>query len=281
MRPASSLSLVVPALALAGALAGCPSPRTTAATRPTPAAFQPANSEPAALAQVDAALTALAAGDQWAQVKELRFDVVYTVDGKAAARYQHSWDRWNGRHALRTADMRTTGNREEDIRWHDVRYDIFNKDAIYWVSYSNQEAERADYEKAADLARLRLAEDAYRFTLIFKLRDPGVRLASAPDLAPSAGVCEPSCTSVKVTFDPDTGTDSWSVHFNKNTSLPEIMIQDSAKGKLGYKIVGWTDAGGMKWPSKLVNIAIANESFEFRDIQIGEPRDAAYGREIK
>ncbi len=276
MRPVSSLFL----LSLAGVLAGCPSPRTTAATRPTPVAFQPANSEPAALEQVDAALAALGAGDKWNQIKELRFDVLYTVEGKAAARYQHSWDRWNGRHALRTADMRTTDNREEDIRWHDVRYDIFNKGAIYWVSYAGQEAERADYEKAADLARLRLSEDAYRFSLIYKLRDPGVRLAVAPPLAPSVGVCEPSCNSVKVTFDPDTGSDTWYVHFNKNTNLPEIMIQEGAKGRLGYKIVGWTDAGGMKWPTKLVNIAVAGESFDFREIQIGEPRDSAYGREL-
>jgi hypothetical protein len=276
MRSVSCLFL----LSLAGVLAGCPSPRTTAATRPQPVAFNPANSEPAAIEQVDASLAALGGGEKWGQVKELRFDVLYTFNNAPAARYQHAWDRWNGRHAMRTADMRTSGNREEDIKWHDVRYDIFNKDAVYWAAYAKQEALPADYAKAADLARPRLAEDSYRLALVYKLRDPGVRLQVAGAAAPTAGVCEPSCNSVKVTFDPDTGTDSWVIHFNKNTNLPEIMQQDTAKGPLIYKIVGWLDAGGMKWPQQLVNIGMAGETFEYSNIAIGEPRDADYGRDF-
>lgn len=277
MRLASSLLL----LSLAGALAGCPSPRTTAATRPTPAAFQPAASEPEALAQVDAALTALGGSvEKWSQVKELRFEVLYKVEGKVAARYQHSWDRWNGRHALRTANMSTAGNREDDIKWHDVRYDIFNEGAVFWASYAKQEALRADYAKAAELARVRLLEDTYRVSLPYRLRDPGVHLAMAGNLAPSAGACEPSCVSVKVTFDPEVGTDTWYVHFNKNTNIPEIFEQQNAKGRLGYRIASWADAGGLKWPSQLINVGLAGEVFDFANIEVGEPREAAYGRDL-
>lgn len=273
--------VVAPVLALAGALAGCPSPRTTAATRPTPAAFQPEGSEPAALAQVDATWAALgASAEKWTAVKELRFDVHYLVQGQLAARYEHSWDRWNGRHALRTADMRTTNNREEDIKWHDVRYDIFNEGAIFWASYAKQEALRADYAKAADLARIRLVEDTYRISLPYRLKDPGVHLAISGAIAPSAGVCEPSCTTIKITFDPAVGKDTWYLHVNKNTNVPEIMEQETTKGRLGYRIDGWNEAGGLKWPAKLINVGLAGEVFELKNVIVGEPRDSAYARDL-
>jgi hypothetical protein len=278
MRHAVTLLL----LALVGALAGCPSPRTTAATRPTPAAFKPADSDPAAVALVDASLQALGAGDKWDKIKELRFGVLYKVNGTLAARYEHAWDRWNGRHALRTADMRSVAevNREDDIRWHDVRYDIINKDAVFWASYANQEAARADYAKAADLARIRLAEDGYRLSLIYKLHDPGVRLSVAGALAPSVGVCDPSCDSVKITFDPEVGTDTWYVHINKNTAMPEIIEQETARGRLGYKLGNWVESGGLKWPTLMTNVGLAGETFEFTNIKVGDPLDRDYGRAL-
>jgi hypothetical protein len=276
MRTASSLVLISLA-----ALAGCPAPRTTAATRPTPAAFDAAKSDPAALAQVDAGMAALGgSAEKWSQVKELRFNVALKVEGKAVARFEHSWDRWNGRHALRTADMRTAGNREDDIKWHDVRYDLFSEGGVYWVSYAKQEALRADYDKAAADARVRFNEDSYRVSLPYRLRDPGVHLALGDNVAPTAGACEPSCVSIKVTFDPEVGSDTWYVYYNKNTNVPEIIAQETAKGRLNHRIAAWAEAGGMKWPSQLVNIGAAGEVFEFSSIAVGEPRDSAYGRDL-
>jgi hypothetical protein len=255
-----------------GALAGCPSPRTTAATRPSPAAFQPANSDPKAIELVDAAWAALDAGAKWPQVKELRFDVRYSSNGAVQARYQHRWDLWNGRHALKTANMSTTGNREEDIRWHDVRYDIFDPNAIFWSSYANQADLPSDVPAKVAAARIRLQEDGYHLTMIYKLKDPGVHLAATGGLAPSAGVCEPSCNTV--------GTDAWYVHFNKNTNLPEIIEQETAKGRLGYKLANWVDAGGLKWPTLFTNVGLAGETYEFSSITVGEPKDRDYGREL-
>lgn len=270
--------LLIPCLL--GALSACPSPRTTAATRPSPAAFDPAKSDAEALALVDTAAAALGGFDKWNQVKELRFEVLYKLGGTLAARYQHRWDRWNGRHAMRTADMRTTQNREDDIKWHDVRYDLHNPDAIFWASYAKEEAARADYPARANDARARLSEDGFRLALVFKLRDPGVHLAKAGAIAPSAGACEPSCDSVKVTFDPDTGSEVWTVHFNKNTGLPEIFEHETARGTLRYRISAWADAGGLKFPSLLSNINATGETFEFVNLAVGEPDEGAYGRDL-
>jgi hypothetical protein len=268
------------ALLSLGALGGCPSPRTTAATRPSPTAFQPASSDPKAIELVDAAWTALNAGTKWSQVKELRFDVRYSANGAVQARYQHRWDLWNGRHALKTANMSTTGNREEDVRWHDVRYDIFDKNAIFWSSYAKQADLPSDVPAKVEAARLRLQEDGYHLTIIYKLKDPGVHLAATGGLAPSAGVCEPSCNTVKVTFDPEVGTDTWYVHFNKNTNLPEIIEQETAKGRLGYRLSNWVDAGGLKWPTLFTNVGLAGETYEFSNIAVGDPKDGDYAREL-
>jgi hypothetical protein len=266
-------------LSVTAMLAGCPSTRTSAATQPTPAAFQPAASDPKALEIVDAALLALNAGDKWAKVKELRFEVKYSTSGTLQARFEHSWDLWNGRHALKTANMATIENREDDIKWHDVRYDIFKTDVIFWASYAKEEKARSDYAAAAEQARVRLREDGYRFTMVYKLRDPGVKLTATGALAPSAGVCEPSCNTVKVSFDPAVGTDTWYVHFNKNSNLPEIMEQETSKGRLAYRIANWVEVGGLKWPTLLSNIRPGGDTFEFTGIAVGEPRGSTYGRD--
>jgi hypothetical protein len=243
--------------------------------------FDPAKSDPAALAQVDAGMAALGGSvEKWNAVKELRFHVALKIEGKPVARFEHSWDRWNGRHALRTADMRTAGNREDDIKWHDVRYDIFNEGAIFWVSYAKQEALRADYARAASEARVRLAEDTYRISFPYRLRDPGAHVALGDNVAPTAGACEPSCVEVKLTFDPEVGGDKWFIYYNKNTNVPELFAQETAKGRLNYRVAAWADAGGMKWPSQLVNIGNAGEVFEFSAIEIGEPRESAYSRDL-
>ena len=52
--------------------------------------------------------------------------------------------------------------------------------------------------------------------------------------------------------------------------------QQRGAGRIGYQIQGWTDAGGLKWPSKLQNLGLKTEIIEFSDIAVGEPDDATY-----
>ena len=93
VRRACALLLTASALALAA----CGGGRTTAATQPSPAAFDPAKSDPKAVAAVDAMLGVLGGPGAWTNVKQVQWDQKYTRDGKVAGWFKHSWDRWNGR----------------------------------------------------------------------------------------------------------------------------------------------------------------------------------------
>ena len=70
------------------------------------------------------------------------------------------------------------------------------------------------------------------------------------------------------------------MHFNKNTAIPEIIEQQTSRGRLGYRLSNWVDAGGLKWASTLTNVGLAGEVFEFTNISVGEPTDSAYGRAL-
>ncbi|HVK72239.1 MAG TPA: hypothetical protein VM734_02925 [Kofleriaceae bacterium] len=260
------------------ALAGCPKPRTSAATQPTPAAFDPAQSDPAAVAVVDAGVAALGGADKWTNLKQLRFTIAYKQDGQTKARFEHAWDRWNGRHYFVTADQATVGGKPEDVKYIEVRYDLFDKDAVPSASQGGKAAMRADAAKLAGDARRHLDQDLYMLAIIYKLKDPGVRLAvdNAEVVVPDSEVCKPSCTSVKVTFDPAVGKDTWYVSFNNETKLPQVIEMQKGAGRIGYELQGWVDAGGLKWPTRLQNLGYKGEVIELGDIRVGEPEEELY-----
>src|SRR5687767_7368241 len=95
---------------------GCPKPRTSAATQPTPVAFDPAGSDPKALAVVDAGVNALGGKANWDKLKELKFTVKYKDGDVLKAQFEHAWDRWNGRHYWATVDMATTKGKPDEVR---------------------------------------------------------------------------------------------------------------------------------------------------------------------
>ena len=269
------LALLAPLLL---AVAGCPKPRTSAATQPTPVAFDSAQSDAAAVAVVDAGITALGGADKWEALKELRFTIKYTNAGKTQAEYTHYWDRWNGRHRLITVDMSTVGGDPDDVKEMDVRYDLYDKGATPNGRYNGEPLLRADTAKQVVAARERLKTDLYFIAMIYKLKDPGVilKIDNAEITVPDSDACKPSCTAVKVTFDPAVGTETWIVNYNNESKLPEIIEQQRGAGRLGYHLTDWTESGGLKWPGALHNIGLAAEVLMFDDVKVGNPDDATY-----
>lgn len=261
-------------IALTLLAAACGPSRTTAATQPTPAAFDPAKSDPKALEVVDASLPALGGAPAWEAVKQLKFTAKYVLDGEVKGHYVHAWDRWNGRHNLRMADL--TADQSKGTPWIEVFYDLFDADAKPHATYDGKEVQREDADRFRKTARDRLAEDAYMLTMIHKLRDPGVQLQLAGETPEASGKCVGGCTLVQVTFDPAVGKDTWFVSYNKETKLPEIIDKQKGTGRIGFSIEEWTEAGGLKFPAKLQNIGLPGEVFEFSEIEIGEPDDALY-----
>lgn len=276
VRAMKKLALFAP---LVLAAAGCPKPRTSAATQPTPAAFDPAQSDPAAIAVVDAAVTALGGADKWAALKELKFTIQYTNDGKLQFEHTHAWDRWNGRHRMQNTDMTSVGGEPEDIRYADVRYDLFDKGVTPYYLFDGHEQDRKTGAEQAAAARLSLTQDLYFLAIVYKLEDPGVilKLENAEVvMPPGVEACKPSCTSVKVTFDPAVGTDTWFVNYNNGTKLPEVIELQKGPGRVGYILRDWTESGGLKWPGALHNIGLPGEVIKFVGVRVGSPEDSTY-----
>ncbi len=276
VRTASSWLLGV---ALVAGAAGCPKPRTSAATQPTPAAFEPAQSDPKAIEVVDAGVAALGGAASWEKLKELSFMISYKDGEEVKGQFQHSWDRWNGRHYFVTPIGSTLGGKPEDVQYQEVKYDLFDPDAKPWAASGGQVAGmRKDAEDLAKIARSRLSEDLYLIAIVHKLKDPGVKLSvdNAQVTVADSDKCQPSCTSIKVSFDPAVGKDTWYVNFNNDSKLPEVIEMQKGGGRIGYAIGGWTDAGGLKWPTKLQNLGLKAEVIEFSDIAVGEPEESTY-----
>lgn len=261
--------------------AGCPKPRTSAATQPSaPAAFDPAASDAKAIEIVDAGNAALGGHDKWEAVKELSFETQYSFKGEIKRHTAHKWDRWNGRHNYQEVDLATVTGKPDDIKVAEVRYDLFDAAKKPFATYDGRELLRADADKAAERARSRLAEEGYLLVLVHKAKDPGVHLAVATE-AEMPTKCDPGCTAVKVTFDPAVGKDTWYIAYNTNTHLPEVIASERQKGQIiGYHIDSWADAGGLKFPTKLTNVALPDEVWLFDGIGVGDPDDNTYMRSV-
>jgi hypothetical protein len=266
------------AVALAAGATGCGKPRTAAATQPTPAAFDPAQSDPKALEVVDQGIAALGGYANWEKLKELKFTVEYKNGEETTAQFEHAWDRWNGRHYWVAVDMATTHGRPEDVKSMVVKHDLFDADATPQAVYDGNQLPRADGSAQAKRASDSLTQDLYLLAIVYKLRDPGVKLAvdNAEVTIKDSETCKPSCTSVKVTFDPAVGKDVWFVNFNNESHLPQVIERQRGAGRIGYELMDWVDAGGLKWPGKLQNLGLKTEVVLYTDIAVGEPDDATY-----
>jgi|GEM_PF-2526205 len=266
-------------------LSACPKPRTSAATQPSPAAFDLGKSDPKAVAVVDAGMTALGGYDKWDGLKELRFGVHNVVNGEVVSEFEHAWDRWNGRHYFAVTDPATLKGKPEDMKTTEVKHDLFDKDASPWAAYDGSPIMRSDAKAQAVLATKQLTADLYYLALIYKIKDPGAILAvdnvemRIPDEVPA---CKPSCTSIKLTFEKGVGTDTWYVDYNNETRLPDVIELQRGAGRVGYLLSDWVEAGGLKWPGKVSNIgAKGAEDREFLDVRVGEPDASRYEVQVR
>ena len=261
-------------------LAACPKPRTSAATQPSPLAFDVAKSDPKAIAVVDAGLTALGGYDNWMKVKELHFAIQYTDNGTVTAEFEHFWDRWNGRHLFIATDMATTKGKPEEVKYMEVKHDLFDKDKAPWAAYDGNELPtRGDKADRAKAATKQFQSDHYWVSIIYKVKDPGVILAidnAEVKVGDDIPACKPSCTSVRVSFETGVGVDTWYVNYNNETHLPEIIELAKGAGRLGYLLQDWSESGGLKWPGKLQNIGLKSEVLLLQGVKVGEPDDSRY-----
>lgn len=266
--------------ALLAITAACGPGRTAAATQPTPAAFDPSQSDEKALALVDEMLQAIGGAEQWAQVKELRWETKYFTDGTLEAWFKHSWDMWNGRHRYEGVDMKSYKEAEEsghleDTRWLVVMYDLFDRSSGY-ATFGGNDLMAKDVAGAVEQAYERWQQDSYQLTMLYKLRDPGVQLSYVGEVAEVNGKCSGGCIELKVSFAPGVGTDTYYLDLDKETKLPEIIGKKVEAGRIGFAIEEWAEVGGLKLPAKF-QILGATQVIELSNIEVhAKPDDMQY-----
>jgi hypothetical protein len=259
------------------ALAGCPKPRTSAMTQPTPAAFDAAASDPKAIELADAIIAKYGGAAAWDAVKELSFTVKYKDGDEVKAHFQHKWDRWNGRAYFATPVPLADPPGEMGIQ--EVKHDLFDLEAKPWAAVNGQPAGTRDQAvEMAKTARQRLQDDHYFLTLIHKLKDPGVKLTidNAQITVEGSTMCQPSCTSLKVSFDPAVGKDTWYVNINNDTKEVQVIEKQMGSGRIGYELSGWLEAGGLKFPGRFQNLGLKTEIVEYSEVAVGSPDDSTY-----
>jgi hypothetical protein len=251
--------------------------RTAAVVPPHVNAFDPTASDPAALAIADEETAAVGAPEGWTNLHELTFAASYSAGGQVRAWYHHKWDRWNGRHLFMMSDQAAVGAAKQT--WFEVRYAMYDDGKLPYARNPDGRLADDSADQLAKIARQRLDEDGAWLTIVHRLHDPGVHLASAgtiDDVPNSPAACKPSCASVKVTFDPGAGTGTWIVDVNTASHKPELIEKVSDAGRSAFRIDAWTTIGALDWPTRLVNVAQPDQIVDLSDVQIGLPQDVTY-----
>lgn len=275
-------ALLVGSAACGGASAPA---RTTAASQPTPAAFDPAQSDAQALTVVDATIAAVGGAAAWEQIKQIQWESKYHQNDQFAGWFKHTWDRWNGRHRFETTDLAEYKKAEEagrlqEVKWVVAAYDLFDRQSTAWATYGGFLVADADRDRLASDAYQRWQADSYLLALPHKLRDPGVVLSYVGEAQEANGKCQGGCIVVKVSFAPEVGTDVYFVNINKGTNLPDVVEKQTAAGSLAYAVEAWADAGGLKFPAKLRNLG-ANETISFENVRVAAPDDSLFRKPVQ
>lgn len=267
--------------------------RTSPATQPTPAAFDPAQSDAKGMQLADELIAKVGGAEAWAAVKQIRWEHKVLFDNELKSWVKHSWDIWNGRERCETIVMSTyleaqAENKPELIKWNVAMYDLFNHEGGKGTALSGgSEVYSADRKMIIQTAYDSWRNHSYQLTMLHKLKDPGVKLTYAgqiKDVKAQSGkvMCQPACDSLKVSFVPEVGTDTYWIHINTDSKLPDY-IERRAKGSspLAHAIIGWTEVKGLKFPTEFQNAGVPSEIIKIENIQIGSPDDTLYIPQVR
>jgi hypothetical protein len=257
--------------AVAIAAASCGPGRTTMARYPNATTFDRAKSDPKAVEIADKVAAAAGGMDKWNAVKQLRWAETVTNAGKPVIDGEEAWDRWNARHY-----GKVFGDHGDVV----IKRELYGDHVEAWAEQpgnSRREALPPDDSKAAiKIAQERWQFDTAALCMPFLLEEPGTKLAY---VGPGQGDSGNPLDVISVTFDPaDTaraGT-SYQIAVDPKTNMIDRLEVVKTGGNLGYKMGGWTEVNGLKFPTTQNNIGLATEVITFKKIEIGDPEDSLY-----
>jgi hypothetical protein len=283
MRDRAIHSILVGGLLLGISCGG----RTSPATQPTPAAFDPSASDAKAVQVVDEMMAKAGGAEAWAAVKQIRWEHKYFYDNELKSWVKHAWDLWNGRHRCETVVMDSyldamAENKPDLMKWNVGMYDLFDHEGGKGSALSSgRQVHSSDRRTIINNCYRSWQNHAYALTMIHKLKDPGVKLGYAGQLKDLEvkgvkTICQPACDSVKVTFVPEVGSDTYWLHINSDSKLPELVEKRAEAGRMAHMFDDWTEVKGLKFPQKLQNAGLTGEVITIENIRIGSPDGSLY-----
>ena len=199
-----------------------------------------ASRDPAAVAVAERTLAAMGGAPAFAAVRTLKFDFVVVRDGKEAARYRHTWDRWDGRYRVEGV------NREGK-----AVLTLFNVQergkGQSWLDGRALAGE--ELEKALERAYGRFINDSYWLLMPAKMLDPGVNLVSEGEDTKDGKTYD----VVRLTFDDGIGLtphDTYWAYVSPDSGLMErwefVLTGQEAKDRSAFLWTDWRDVGGVR-----------------------------------
>ena len=267
--------------ALAIAPAACGPGRTTFAQYPgAPASFNRAGSDAKAVTIADQVLAAAGGQASWDKARQIRWTETVQQPGAPAVSGEEAWDRWNGRHYGRLH----VGAGDVVV----MREIYTGKGAAFMEHGQSQDRmPEAEGKKAIAQAAKFWAFDTALLCMPFLMEQPGTTLTLVGPANDDAG--QPTLDDVKVVFDAkdaDRAGTSYHVIVNRQSHLIERIEAVKAGApdtqRIGYKLGGWTDVGGLKFATTFENLGMKGAMVKFSDIQVSsEPDESLYVPQVK
>ena len=255
-------------------IAACGAGRTTYARFPGAATtFNRAGSDPKALEIADQVAAATGGRDKWEKAKQIRWAITIKDGDKTVFEGEEAWDRWNGRHwgKIHAGEVDLIVIREI---YTDVPGTfMIDKGTSGMVK---QPDEDANTRKNLAVAAERWNFDTAALCAAFLLEEPGTKLSY---VGTQNGDDGKPLDVVKIEFDPKDAPRKgavYQVEVNHDTHMIERFEIVKADGNVGYKVSGWVDVNGIKFPTMQNNIGYAGEVIAFKDIKVSDPEDSLY-----
>jgi hypothetical protein len=221
-------------------------------------------------AKADAAgkelIAAMGGEAAWEKARQFRFDFVVVKDGKAVARFAHTWDRYTGDYRLEGTDKAGAP--------YAVYFNVNTKAGKALVN--GVPASGEDNEKRIESAYGRFINDTYWLLAPWKVFDPGVRLAyDGEKPCPEGGTCD----VLKLSFE-NVGMTPKDIYWLWLARAPRRMIQwqyvlgGASEEPTTARWIDWKTLGGV---ALSLEKPIVGESFEirFENVAVSPIRDDA------
>lgn len=193
-------------------------------------------SDPQAVALADKVMEALGGEKAWNGTRLLRFDFAVDREGKNLFSRAHTWDKWTGRYRLE--------GKSKEGQPFVVLMNINTKEGAAYVDGARLagEAEKKQLESAYGA----WVNDTYWLLMPYKLKDRGVTLAMAGELASKGGAWD----KLLLTFDNVglTPKDKYWVYVNRKTGLVDrwdYILKGGEGPPSTFEWSGWTRHGAV------------------------------------